>query len=241
MDSAQVYKAEIDSVREIYRDEFSLTGSILDVGGHQGRLREHLGGDVGLYVVLDVFANVFAGAETQPGLLAAYQCLSLPCNFVAAQAERLPFATHSFDWVHMRSVLDHFQNPYWALREGYRVLAPNGHLLVGLKVIDRPDRAGARLSQMLSSQVRRKLDEGGVLALLRAAALRARSGLKDHTFRWSLDELVELIGLAGFEVVKVHRQKPPFADCVYIAARRFQAERVSEVGGHSRVEAPGSA
>ena len=64
----------------------------------------------------------------------AYPCLIEPCNFLLAQAERLPFKNNSFDWVHMRSVLDHLEDPYVALKEAYRVLEPGGSLLIGLTV-----------------------------------------------------------------------------------------------------------
>lgn len=37
--TAGYYEGEIDSVREIYTSVFDLNGRVLDVGGHQGRLR----------------------------------------------------------------------------------------------------------------------------------------------------------------------------------------------------------
>ncbi|MDD4870671.1 MAG: hypothetical protein PHR77_08925, partial [Kiritimatiellae bacterium] len=51
-DSLQEYLAEIESAREIYK-EYTLAGRVLDVGGHQGRLRYFLGGDVNLYISVD--------------------------------------------------------------------------------------------------------------------------------------------------------------------------------------------
>lgn len=41
-DNYDHYLREIDSVKEIYTEEFWLGGKILDVGGHQGRLRYYL-------------------------------------------------------------------------------------------------------------------------------------------------------------------------------------------------------
>ena len=38
----------------------------------------------------------------------------------------------------MRSVLDHFRDPYLALKEAYRVLRRDGALLIGLAVRSRP-------------------------------------------------------------------------------------------------------
>jgi demethylmenaquinone methyltransferase/2-methoxy-6-polyprenyl-1,4-benzoquinol methylase len=55
----------------------------------------------------------------------------VPCNFVAAHAEHLPFASQSFDAVHMRSVIDHFRDSASAFIEAIRVLRPGDHLIVG--------------------------------------------------------------------------------------------------------------
>jgi hypothetical protein len=82
-DDYDTYVAEIDSVREIYTIEFNLSGLILDVGGHQGRLRHFLQRDVA-YLSIDPYASVFDGLERQPNLLRAYPCLREPCNFLQA-------------------------------------------------------------------------------------------------------------------------------------------------------------
>jgi hypothetical protein len=116
-DSLDEYLSEIDSVKEIYENEFPISGSVLDVGGHQGRLRHYLSpNDRLLYVSVDPFIDVFLYAQ-RPNLLKAYPCLSDPCNFLACHAENLPFAAACFEWIHMRSVLDHFADAYLSLRE----------------------------------------------------------------------------------------------------------------------------
>jgi ubiquinone/menaquinone biosynthesis C-methylase UbiE len=38
----------------------------------------------------------------------------------------------------MRSVVDHFADPYLALKEAYRVLKPNGRLMIGLSIVELP-------------------------------------------------------------------------------------------------------
>lgn len=136
-DSLQEYLDEIDSVKEIYTQEFHICGSVLDVGGHQGRLRHFLDEDVALYVSIDPHIEVFRGMDRQPNLLKAYPCLSEPCNFLAAHGEYLPFKSGSFDWVHMRSVVDHFEDPYRAFLEAYRVARPGGKVLVGLAILEK--------------------------------------------------------------------------------------------------------
>ncbi len=136
-DSLQEYLDEIDSVKEIYTEEFHISGRVLDVGGHQGRLRYFLGRDVTLYVSIDPHIAVFRGLDEHPNLLKAYPCLSESCNFLAAHAEHLPFKSRSFDWVHMRSVVDHFEDPYQAFLEAYRVTKIGGKLLVGLAILEK--------------------------------------------------------------------------------------------------------
>jgi SAM-dependent methyltransferase len=134
LDDLEIYRVELDSVKEIYTDEFQLQGSVLDVGGHQGRLRAYLNADVTQYVDVDPFLECFQGLESQSNLLSVFPSLREATNFLSCQAEYLPFAADSFDWVHMRSVLDHFYDPYVALREAYRVLKPGGHLMIGVSL-----------------------------------------------------------------------------------------------------------
>lgn len=136
-DMLQEYLDEIDSVKEIYTEEYHISGSVLDIGGHQGRLRHFLGNDVDLYVSIDPHIEVFQGLDEQPNLLKAYPCLSESCNFLSAHAEYLPFKSRSFDWVHMRSVVDHFEDPYKAFLEAYRVSRIGGRLLVGLAILEK--------------------------------------------------------------------------------------------------------
>lgn len=61
-------------------------------------------------------------------------CLGEHLNFIGACAEFLPFQTHSVDWIHMRSMLDHVHSPDLALMEARRVLRSTGKLVIGLYV-----------------------------------------------------------------------------------------------------------
>jgi ubiquinone/menaquinone biosynthesis C-methylase UbiE len=220
----QTYLDEIESVREIYTEEFHVQGSVLDVGGHQGRLRHFLSRDRSpLYVSVDPFLHAFERIREQPNLLKAYPSLSEPCNFLVCRAEELPFVKNAFDWVHMRSVMDHFEDPYRAVKEAYRVLKPDGHLMIGLTIMERfvPPRLG------LSTRLKLKYEQEGAAGVLRAlggkvsAALGrpGDSGEKDHhIFRFSHAELRDLLSAAGFAIEKEHWQKPPFNYCLYLAA-----------------------
>ena len=212
-DSLQRYLDEIDSVREIYAVEYQIEGKVLDVGGHQGRLRHHLGTEVSLYVSIDPFIGIFSGIKFQPNLLRAYPSLSEPCNFISAHAEYLPFKSDSFDWIHMRSVVDHFADPYLAFLEAYRCSTVGGRLLVGLAILEAKE----------------KPKQSGVLALYHGIAkglrnlttLMSFSGRSDdHMFRLTHGTLKDLFEKTGWDVTKEHWQKPPSQFCIYACGQK---------------------
>lgn len=233
------YLDEIDSVREIYTEEFAIAGRVLDVGGHQGRLRCYLSDDVSLYVSVDPHIGVFRGVDAQPNLLRAYPSLREPCNFLACHAEMLPFAARSFDWVHMRSVLDHFSDPYLALVEAYRALRPGRALLVGLTAIGgrssfQSEPAHSTPPRYTITAVAKAIRQNPKLILrIPRALLRRLAGVQpppaavedDHMFHWRYDDLVDLLKTTGFTITKEHWQKPPFTMCVYISARKAGEKR----------------
>jgi ubiquinone/menaquinone biosynthesis C-methylase UbiE len=233
IDDLTVYLDEIDSVKEIYTEEFSIEGKVIDVGGGQGRLRHFLKDeDVPLYVSVDPYLEVFENMESQPNLLKAYPCLRRPCNFLSCYAENLPFNKNTFDWVHMRSVLDHFEDPYLALKEAYRVLKSNGTILIGLTVRggksslkgDNSDDDPSRPISVIS-KAKRELTYAVLTGLARGAVRRVikkekKSKADDHMFRWTYGDLIDLVRTTGFSVVKEHWQKPPFSMCIYLSAKK---------------------
>ena len=239
-DSLDGYLGEIDSVREIYTDEYHLAGSVLDVGGHQGRLRHFLGRDVSLYVSVDPFSDVFAGIGDQAGLLRAYPVLSNPCNFVVASAEHLPFRSETFDWIHMRSVVDHLSDPYLAFLEAFRCAKPGGRLLVGLLIpekagraqdrsVARPLRFGAQAGS-LAARFAERLRRDGAVSVSKAVVRRLRRALPgptgadgredDHIFRFTHGQLLDLFRTTGWDIEKEHWQKPPFDTCLYACGKK---------------------
>lgn len=238
-DALQEYLDELDSVREIYTDEYHIAGRVLDVGGHQGRLRHYLGSDVSLYVSVDPCIDIFSGIGSQPNLLRAYPCLSTPCNFIAAHAEHLPFKSGCFDWVHMRSVVDHFADPYLAFLEAYRCCKPGGKLLVGLSLMEKKPAPNTRRTDTATGLARRitalparlaaKLTRDGLGGLCGAVAARlCRPGGRtqttarkdDHMFRLTYAGLMDLFECTGWDVIREHWQKPPFDDCLYVCGQK---------------------
>jgi len=124
------YLEEIEADSEIYNN-FTLNGKVLDVGGLSGTVRHFLKKN-SEYVCIDPFEN--APYAFIPEKVEAYKCLSSPYNFIVGNAEFLPFKENSFNFVHMRSMLDHVQVPDLAILEAHRVLIKGGNLLVGMTV-----------------------------------------------------------------------------------------------------------
>ena len=242
-DAYQEYLNEINSVEEIYTREFHLSGRVLDVGGHQGRLRYFLEDDaLSSYISVDPYLNVFEDVQHQSGLLKAYPVLNEACNFLACYAEHLPFKSHSFDWVHMRSVLDHFNDPYLALKEAYRVLQPGGRLLLGLAIVEniavRTSENGnvfpeGRISfwRKKISRLRKKIRKKGVklgvknflkkdlsAVLPKTASTNEAFVDDDHLYHFSYANLVDLLEKTSFRIDKEHWQKPPWEYVLYVSA-----------------------
>jgi SAM-dependent methyltransferase len=214
------YLEEIDSVKEIYTEEFHIRGDVLDVGGHQGRVRHFFKDDeVPLYVSVDPYLDAFAHIGRQPNLLKAYPCLSKPCNFLASHAERLPFKSGTFDWVQMRSVVDHFSDPFLAFKEAYRVLRPAGYLMIGLAIVERITREHSRKERNLVQRAVKKLKRGKEYSFKTDSKVFGGAH-DDHIFRFTYQELLDLLSVTGFQVKKEHWQKPPYSFSIYLTARK---------------------
>ena len=226
-DHLNLYLKEIEGVRDVYTKQFEISGTVLDVGGHQGRLRYFLKDTVSTYVSIDPYPDIFKKIDFQKNLLKAYPCISEPCNFLAGYAENLPFVEKSFDWVHMRSVLDHFSDPFLAMKEAYRVLKLDGSLLVGLHIDTKRSSPSSDNSSgfsswlfKLPSRVSAKFQREGFRGLKKAVLSRIKTlGREpdDHVWHWKVEDLLDLIDKTGFVVEKKYWQSPT---CIYVSARK---------------------
>jgi SAM-dependent methyltransferase len=201
-----LYQKEIELVADVY-ENISLRGDVLDVGGHQGRLRAFLPPD-SRYMVVDPYLDVFRGVSENKSLIKAYPCLTMPLNFVCGVAEHLPLRSVSFDTVHMRSVMDHFANPELAMLEAYRVLRKNGTVIVGLYVEGGRD-GRVSLYESIKERVKKI-----------ASSIGVEKWKDHHVWHPTHKELISLIVSTGFEIDKIYWQKAYRDKVVYIQATK---------------------
>jgi len=227
-DNLNLYLKEIEGVKDIYTKQFEISGNVLDVGGHQGRLRHFLRGTVSTYVSIDPYLDVFKNIDSQKNLLKAYPCILEACNFLVGFAESLPFAEKSFDWVHMRSVLDHFSDPFIAMKEAYRVLKHGGRILIGLRVESKNSKGKSNFDWPFKGTFGRiitKTQREGFRGLRKAVLSRIKTlGREpdDHVWHWRAKDLLDLIDKTGFVIEKEYWQNSvsTASTCIYVSARK---------------------
>jgi len=97
-----------------------------------------------------------------------------------ARAEALPFADESFDSVLMVTTICFFSDPLRALRETWRVLKPQGHIVIGM--IDKDSHLG-------------KLYE----------AKKSKSTFYRHAHFYSATQVIEWLKRSGFGEIKTRQ------------------------------------
>ena len=228
-DNLSVYSDEVDSLKEIYAKEFNIDGKVLDIGGGEGKLRQFLRKNSrSLYISVDPLINGSQNLGLRPNLMKIYPCLSEPCNFLACHAENLPFAKNTFDFVHMKSALDHFSDPYLALKEAYRVLKTEGTLIISSTVYGGKSFSKAKdrdifLRRLVSSAVY-KFRMAGFKNFIEAAVnklFRKKGWATSHIFNWKYDDLIALLHDTEFKILKEYWQSPPFDMIVWIEAKKL--------------------
>jgi ubiquinone/menaquinone biosynthesis C-methylase UbiE len=122
--------------------------TVLDVGCGTGFATEGL---------LERVDEVYAIDQSQHQLEQAYAKFGKqgpPVHFHRGDAERLPFATDTFDVVWSSGSIEYWPNPILALREFRRVLKPGGQVLVV-----GPNYPDSYLSQKLADAIMLFYDE----------------------------------------------------------------------------------
>lgn len=200
----EAYKKETSYDKPIY-DYFKITGDVLDIGGLTGTLREFLPKDIH-FISIDPF--IAAPYQIPKAKIEAYKCISERLNFVGGLAEFLPFQAESFDYVHMRSMLDHVQVPDLALMEACRVLKPKGLLLVGMSV------AGGKSGKRPPI----RLLKDSVLELFELVGIEKYKDF--HSWHPTYKNLVKLITDNGFKVIDSYWQPYWKDQVVYVLAQK---------------------
>lgn len=198
------YLKEIEYDRPVY-ERFLMSGCILDCGGGAGLVREFLPESVEFVSTDPWLAAPFAISKARRE---AYRCLNKPLNFIGAQAEFQPFAAESFDWVHMRSMLDHVQVVDLALLEARRVLKPDGRILIGLYV--NGGKSGVTTYQRrIKDTIKHSLEMLGI------------DRWKDHhVWHPSFSALTKLINDNGLSIVDVYWQPQWKYTVCYVSAAK---------------------
>ncbi|SHN82477.1 class I SAM-dependent methyltransferase [Bradyrhizobium erythrophlei] len=196
------YKNEVDGVVPVY-DHIRMYGRILDVGGGAGSVRHFIPPDT-QFVSVDPFIDCLDNIP--PAKKVVYPCLKSHLNFIAACAEFLPFQAASFDWVHMRSMLDHVHSPDLALIEARRVLKPAGKLVIGLYVDG--GKSGRRAIDRQLKEIARPI----------LTTIGFRRFKDHHLFHPTFNNLEKIILDNGFKIDDIYWQ-PAWRDTVcYITA-----------------------
>ena len=202
--SVEQYQREIEYDRPVYA-HYTMNGRILDSGGGAGTVREFLPPEAE-FISVDPWDE--APFEKSVARKQAYSCLNRPVNFIAAASEFLPFISQSFDWVHMRSMLDHVQTPDLALLEAGRVLRPEGRLLIGTYV------EGGKSGIVPTKKRAKDLVKAGL------AAAGINRWKDHHVWHPTYKALTKLVSDNGFVIDDTYWQ-PQWNDMVcYVCARR---------------------
>jgi SAM-dependent methyltransferase len=116
------YQSEIAAIRRF----IPCAGVGLDVGVGTGRFSAPFGINIGV----------------EPSEPMAAIARSRGIEVKRAKAEELPFADRTFDFVLLVNVICFFTDPLVSLKESYRILKPNGHII--LAFIDKKSNLGKK-------------------------------------------------------------------------------------------------
>jgi SAM-dependent methyltransferase len=196
--------------------EIKMCGDVLDVGGAYGFVVKQAGLDPDRYISIDPIDMNWSRLREYEHINAHYSiCQDVPR--IRGFAEFLPFADASFDFVHMRSCLDHFANPKLALMEAFRVLRRDGRLVVGISLEGSYKKGLAGLKGIVKRMASKS-------PALRHAVELVRHD--HHMFHPTRETLGELIECNGFRIEKEVWQQA-YHNVIYLQAARLEELQVS--------------
>lgn len=207
--------SDLDSETADVYDEIKIRGDVLDVGGAYGFVIKQAGLDPNRYVSLDPIDMDWDRLRKYEHIVAHYSICQAATRILGF-AEFLPFADASFDFVHMRSCIDHFANPNLALMEAFRVLRRGGQLVVGISLEGSYKKDVAGLKGLVKRLASNSSILRHVIELVRH---------DPHMFHPTRDSLRELIERNGFKIEKEIWQQA-YHNVIYLQAARLEQLQV---------------
>jgi ubiquinone/menaquinone biosynthesis C-methylase UbiE len=201
--SLDFFKSVDLETSEIYM-QIPLVGRVLDVGGGYGTAALQANVPHENFIVIDPMICKWDSIKSKSFLI-HYKALENLIR-VPGFAEALPFKNATFDTVHMRSCIDHFENPHRALLESRRVLNDDGKLVIGISL-----EGSYKISDSKILNFGKLLFKGSIFGKL------YERFIDPHMFHPTLKSLEVLTKNAGFEIVKVINQKG-YSNVVYLEA-----------------------
>ena len=183
-----LYLAELEAVRSF----IPASGSGIEIGVGTGRFAGPLG--------------IPMGVEPSPRMskLARQRGIKI----LEGTAENLPFADNSFDFAVMVTVVCFLDDVAQAFQETFRILKPNGTLVIGF--IDRESELGMHYSQKKGQS--RFYREATFYSVSELEALLNKAGFSNFVYRQTLlpGKTTDLSvrgghGCGGFVVMQAHK------------------------------------
>ena len=183
-----LYLAELDAVRSF----IPASGSGIEIGVGTGRFAGPLG--------------IPMGVEPSPRMAKLAQQRGI--KVLEGIAENLPFADNSFDFAVMVTVVCFLDDVTQAFQEAFRILKPNGTLVIGF--IDRESRLGTHYSQKKGQS--RFYRDATFYSVGELEAFLTKSDFSNFDYRQTLlpGETTGLSvreghGYGGFVVIQAHK------------------------------------
>lgn len=208
--------SDLDGETADVYDEIKMCGDVLDVGGAYGFVIKQAGLDPNRYVSIDPIDMDWNRLREYAHINAHYS-ICQDASRIRGFAEFLPFADASFDFVHMRSCIDHFANPNLALMEAFRVLRRGGQLVVGISLEGSCKRDLAGLKGIVKRMASNSPILRHMIELVRH---------DHHMFHPTRDSLGDLIEQNGFKIEKEVWQQS-YHNVIYLQAARLEQLQVS--------------
>lgn len=130
--------------------------------------------------IIDALANAhFFGVDPMLGIMER----NFP--FVQAYGDFLPFRSNTFEMILYVSSLDHLIKPIQSLREAYKILKPNGYLVI--------------------EETIRNIDKRYLLWLFKQQIFGVSRYNKFHNYAFTQNSLINIIKKSGFKNLQIHQ------------------------------------